>query len=259
MQSWTHLIWAQDEYFSTQPGKSKPNHSSILGRVHSHYYVRLEGSTTQIRSHLSGDEFYSPYPFGFNFKGGLISGFNYRNKWEIESGIKRMGIYTTYSFDLHKSLGASPGDGTSYRLRVTYWHIPVVLKVVLWQLRKNMTAMATLGAGYSWEGDNGIKMIGPNMSRNGRGLPNGTMLYYTTTDNHTHSSSFFSGETGLEFNWYFIRKLGLTASVKRLFGPDNLLRLDSKLVDDAQGTTYQVKTQAGANGTSVMAGLRYRF
>lgn len=93
----------------------------------------------------------------------------------------------------------------------------------------------------------------------GVGLPDGSMLTYTITATHTKKSSFVTGEVGMELNWFFLRKLGLTVAAKRLFGPATVLLREGQVVEDTQGTTYKFASQTGATGTSVIMGLRYRL
>jgi hypothetical protein len=253
------VVQAQDAYYTPSPPKPKPDSSLIYGRIKSHYYIRAEASTFRVRSRIAGDEFYSVAPFGLNVKGGLIAGFSFRDKWEIETGLKKLGIYTSIEFDQHKSFGAAPGSLDGLGLRINYWHIPVTGKVVVWRPSRKINALGTLGMGYSWQGNDGISFAGPVAMQVGIGLPDGSMLSYTTRSNYTKKPSFVTGEVGLELNWFFGRKLGLTVAAKRFFGPATVLQLESQLVEDTQGTTYKVLSQTGANGTSLIAGLRYRL
>jgi hypothetical protein len=260
------LVWwgatvvpAQDVYYTSSPSKPKLDSSSIYGRIKSHYYIRAEASTFRVRSRITGDEFYSVAPFGLNAKGGLVAGFNYRNKWEVEIGLKRLGVYTSHQFDLHKSFGARPGTFDGYKLRINYQHVPVVGKMVVWRPSSKLNVLGTIGIGYTWYRNDGISFAGPMGAQAGVGMPDGSMLSYTISRNSTKKNRFITGEVGLEFDWFFVRKLGLTVAAKRLIGPATVLRLESQLVEGTQGTTYNVSSQTGANGTSLLAGLRYRL
>ncbi|WP_207507300.1 hypothetical protein [Telluribacter humicola] len=229
------MVHAQDEYYAPSLPRPKPDSSLIYGRTKSHYYVRVEASSFRVRSHLAGGEFFSPAPYGLNAKAGLIAGFNYRDKWEVEMGLKGLGVYNSYRFDLHNSFGAPAGSGFGEGLRISYMHIPVTGKVMVWRPSKKISVLGTLGVGYSWYRKDGISFAGPMRGQGGLGLPDGSMLTYTITATHTKKSSFVTGEVGMELNWFFLRKLGLTVAAKRLFGPATVLLREGQVVEDTWG------------------------
>lgn len=238
---------AQDTFYEEEPIKVRPKRLYLVAHV--------KGFLTPIPTRLNGSPLFSESPRNLNPGYEFTLGTNYNDKLEISAGLRRLALYTGYTF---RTLPSSTINRTvSYKANFSYWQLPIRLSVRLWKLTRSVSIWSVVGGALSRH-ENGVHGSQTSTINSVVVAPNGTPNTLVLTNTIGSTSGFVSGEVGINGHYTVSKRLSLAITVMHYFSKKNLLTLTAKTKDDL-GKEYVTNGQAGLNTFSYSAGLSIRL
>lgn len=234
---------AQDSFYEREPMKVRPKRTQLV--------VQIQGLLTPITSSPIGSNLFSAGPKRLNLGYEFMLGTNYNNSFEISTGVRRVAIYSGYTFK--PFFPATEGGYIAYTSFASYWQIPVQLKFCIWKPLKTLSFWSTLGGAIAFEND-GIQFLGGNYQEVIYSA-NKKPKILNSKVNSTSTKRFISGDIGIDSRLEIKKRIGLEFGVRRLFSRNDLLAV-SVLIKDDVGMEYQATNKTGLNTFCYKAGVR---
>ncbi len=237
---------AQDSFYEKEPLKVRSKRLYLV--------AHMQGVLTPIPTHLNGSALFSESPRNLNPGYEFTLGTNYNDKLEISAGIRRVSLYTGYTF---RPFSVSNEDNfMAYSTFAPYWQLPVQLKVCLWQPTRKLSVWSMVGGAVAFIED-GVEFSGSSTAKTVLYSANKTPKTLIISTTRTHPSGFIAGEIGLIGRWSVAKRIGLEVGIRRYLSKNDLFIFSTKIVDDL-GREDNTTGRSGLNTFSYSAGLSIR-
>ncbi|WP_144035911.1 hypothetical protein [Spirosoma fluviale] len=182
---------------------------------------------------------------------GLIIGYQ-TARFSVETGMVRFPVYTGFRFinDDQSIVGLA--------LRVNYWQFPITGQYIFWEPVKHLTLGVLAGVAINADFDENL-MASRSTLTFVSSRPDGTTSITKAIKETNSTSPFLSATLGLRLGYQLLKDVDISVQLNRLVSNHCVVTQAVQLQQNSDPTVYQVNTQAGAGGLSLLIGLSYRF
>lgn len=240
--------WAGD----LQPTQQDSLSIRFKNRLNAYYVKPVVGLHRSYSRYSGGAHVIDSHPHDLrNPSYGLIIGYQ-TARLSVETGMVKLPVYTGFRFvsDDQSMVGLA--------VRVNYWQFPVTGQYILWKPVNNLTLGLLAGAAINANLD---ETIAPSRSTLTfvSSKPDGTTSTINAVKETNSITLFLSTSLGIRLGYKLLKDVDVDVQLSRLFSAGSIVSQDAQLRQNSDPTVYQVNTQAGAGGLSVLLGLSYQF